>query len=66
MSYTVIGVIIGAGVLMFVFACLGIMAGMSWQRRRVSALVPMKDKERKISPDHRRNLIFSLELGQNR
>ncbi|XP_068555712.1 T-cell surface glycoprotein CD4 [Anas acuta] len=37
MSYTVIGVIIGAGVLMFVFACLGIMAGMSWQRRRQRA-----------------------------
>uniref|UniRef100_A0A8B9C4G1 Ig-like domain-containing protein n=1 Tax=Anser brachyrhynchus TaxID=132585 RepID=A0A8B9C4G1_9AVES len=36
-SYTVIGVIIGAGVLMFVLVCLGIMFGMSWQRRRQRA-----------------------------
>lgn len=65
-SYVVIGAIIGGSVLVFGLACLCIINGISWQRRRVSALVPVKGEEVTVSPDHRRSLIFCLSAEQNR
>lgn len=44
-SYAVTGASIGGSVLVFGLACLCIISGISWQRRRVSALVPVKGEE---------------------
>ena len=66
-SYAVIGASTGGSVLVFGLACLCIISGISWQQRRVSALVPVKGEEMTIiSPNHRRSLIFCLGAGQNR
>lgn len=65
-SYVVIGASIGGSVLVFGLTCLCIIGGISWQRRRVSALVPVKGEEMTVSPKHRRSLIFCLGVGQSR
>ena len=65
-SYVVIGASIGGSVLVFGLACLCIISGISWQRRRVSPPVPVQGEEMTVSPDHRLSLIFCLGAWQNR
>lgn len=41
-------------------ACMCIITGMRWQRRRVSIPVSVKGEQMTVFPDHKRSLIFSL------
>lgn len=65
-SYVVIAASVGGSVLVFVLACLCTISGISWQRRRVSAPVPVKGEEMTVSPNRRRSPIFCLDVGQNK
>lgn len=65
-SYVVIGASIGGSVLGFGLACLCIISGRRWQRRRVSSLVPETGEEQTNSPNPRKSLFLGLGAGQNR
>lgn len=65
-SYVIIGASVGGSLLVFALGCLCIISIISWQRRRVRAMVLVKGAEITGSPNYRSSQISCLGAGQNR